>query len=450
MPSAGNEHPDRLPFLLLSDEKGNIFEHHRLKMCAAHLNGIAVPDTENLIRLPAGSNLFMLPGRHPLAYNPDREKFEEVTEYQGKEVFAVSAFMAPAHLQYHYSAYKSCDAAPRLPLYGYTAVGWLDDTFWVNGRRIDPDPRQDLDRIDHRMIKKRARTMLRRNRHNRLTVHLIKHCVFEYGCPAARNFVLRRFEAPLPTSPACNARCLGCISQQPAESCVESSQRRIAFVPNAWEVAETAVSHLEAVPDGVVSFGQGCEGEPLLQARLLEASIRKIRESIDTGTINLNTNAFDPDAVQRLCKAGLDSIRISMNSVRKPYYEAYYRPANYRFEDVVQSIETAKRCGIWVSLNYLIFPGFTDRYEEVRALEQLIESCGIDMIQTRNLNIDPEWYAEEVVLPAGRSSGEYSGESLGIKNWLGFLSQRFPDLSFGYFNPAEEFITSRQRQRKTP
>ncbi len=417
-------------------------------MAAASANGIAVPETDNLIRLPPGSNLFMLPARRPIAYNPATEEFEEVKEYRGKEVFAVSAFMAPAHMQFRYSAYKTGAGAPRLPLYGYTAAGWLDNDFWVNGCRIDPDPRQDLDRIDHKLLKKSARKMLRQSRHNRLAVHLIKNCVFEYGCPAARNYVLQRFEAPLPTSPACNARCLGCISKQPRDSCVESSQRRISFVPQAWEVAEVAAAHLEAVRGGVVSFGQGCEGEPLLQAGLLEASIRKIRERTSAGIINVNTNAFDPAAVERLCKAGLDSIRVSMNSAGKPYYEAYYRPVDYRFEDVVRSIEAAKRCGIWVSLNYLIFPGFTDSYEEVRTLERLIETYDIDMIQTRNLNIDPEWYIEDVLLPAGRRLQESPGESLGMQNWLAFLSQRFPDLSFGYFNPAEDFISKKRKRRK--
>ncbi|HBT97093.1 MAG TPA: radical SAM protein, partial [Desulfobulbaceae bacterium] len=72
--------------------------------------------------------------------------------------------------------------------------------------------------------------------------HLGK-CCLTYGCPAARNFFLGRFEAPLPTSPRCNARCLGCISLQES-GCCRSTQERITFVPSPAEIAEIAVPHL--------------------------------------------------------------------------------------------------------------------------------------------------------------------------------------------------------------
>jgi len=75
-----------------------------------------------------------------------------------------------------------------------------------------------------------------------------------------------------------------------------------------------------------VSFGQGCEGEPLINGDLLCRAVRLVREKTIRGTINLNTNASRPQAVEKLVDAGLDSIRVSVNSFREVLYNAYYRP----------------------------------------------------------------------------------------------------------------------------
>ncbi|MFN2369475.1 MAG: radical SAM protein, partial [Desulfurivibrionaceae bacterium] len=104
------------------------------------------------------------------------------------------------------------------------------------------------------------------------------------------------WEAPLPTSPVCNARCLGCISLQPS-GCCPATQDRIDFTPTPEEIAEVAAPHLERVERGVVSFGQGCEGEPLMQAEIIEKSIGMIRARTGRGTINLNSNSGMPEAV---------------------------------------------------------------------------------------------------------------------------------------------------------
>jgi wyosine [tRNA(Phe)-imidazoG37] synthetase (radical SAM superfamily) len=89
---------------------------------------------------------------------------------------------------------------------------------------------------------------------------------------------------------------------------------------------------LEEAEDAIVSFGQGCEGEPLIQWRLLERSIRKLQERTDRGTINLNTNGSFPDRVEKLCEAGLDSVRVTLNSPHRQYYNRYHKPKGYTFE----------------------------------------------------------------------------------------------------------------------
>ncbi len=75
--------------------------------------------------------------------------------------------------------------------------------------------------------------------------------------------LLGRWECPVPSSPACNANCIGCISFQPEEETIISTQDRLRFKPTAEEIVEFTVPHLETAPYPIVSFGQGCEGEPL-------------------------------------------------------------------------------------------------------------------------------------------------------------------------------------------
>ena len=110
---------------------------------------------------------------------------------------------------------------------------------------------------------------------NRLMRHLEK-CALEYGCPAGKNFFLGRYEAPLPTSVVCNARCLGCISLQ-TDNNLCACQDRISFIPDPEEIAGVALEHILKVEKAVVSFGQGCEGEPLTSADAIEKAIVLIR-----------------------------------------------------------------------------------------------------------------------------------------------------------------------------
>jgi pyruvate-formate lyase-activating enzyme len=307
---------------------------------------------------------------------------------------------------------------------------------------VDPDPRQDIERFDPAEVARRTRRRLAREPGNRLLRHLGR-CSLEYGCPAARNLFLGRWEAPLPTSPTCNARCLGCISLQEGSG-VCATQERIDFVPSAEEVCGVAVPHLQRAARAVASFGQGCEGEPLMQWRLLEKSAQGIRRATGRGTLNLNTNASLPEPLVALRDAGLDSIRVSLNSCRPEYYRRYYRPQGYDLSDVLRAARGFKAAGGFVSLNYFVLPGFTDEPEELEALYGFLGESGADLIQLRNLNIDPEWYLSGIghtsaehapggQAPAGHASG---GEPLGILRWLAALRERFPALAFGYYNPC--------------
>lgn len=423
-------HPPSLPSLIFADGKGNITDFAPLTMAGMSNGHILPPQLDELIPLPEGSELFLLPHRFPVGLDPETGEAFLVDENPYDTtggIQAVAAFMAPAHTTILTSAFKKADKhAPTLPLFAYSAVGWYDNKFWVAGFRSDNDIRQDANQFDQKVIERKTRELLKRYTSNRLVQHLGK-CCLTYCCPAARNYFLGRWEAPLPTSPQCNARCVGCISLQ-SSGCCPSTQERITFVPSAKEISEIAVDHLLHAEKPIVSFGQGCEGEPLLQADTIEKAIQHIRRETSVGTINLNSNASLPRNVKKLAISGLDSLRVSLNSAQTAYYERYYKPVNYSFADVLTSICEMKAENKFVSLNYFIMPGFTDTSQEFDSLCELIEKCSPDYIQLRNLNMDPDWYLESLQFP-GKEEG------MGILTWKNKLKTTFPAIGLGYFNP---------------
>lgn len=427
----------RVPNLVYSDGRGNIYDVPEIEMAGRTGFSFVKIDPKDLIPLPEGSQLFELPGRKPIGF--DRKTGKKVVFDDG---WAVAAFIAPAHTQLFLSAYEKENKAPILPLFAYTAVGWLDGKFYVPAIRIDPDRRQDCDQFDHNLVIENVNKKLKQYPRNRLIHHLGENCALRYLCPAARNYFLGRWEAPIPTSPGCNANCIGCISYQPQESGVPNTQDRLTFIPTVEEIVEVAVPHLENAPRPVVSFGQGCEGEPLLVWEVIRDAIKEIRKKTKRGIININTNASKPDAIQELCKAGLDSVRVSMNSVIPEIYHRYYRPNNYSFDDVVESIKIARKFNCWVSINYFVFPGMTDWIEEYQELVKFIEKTDISMIQWRNFNIDPDWYLELIGVNG-------NGKVLGVGTVMKLIRKKFPHIAYGYFNPPLEVMRKYHKMRKT-
>lgn len=412
-----------VPKMVYADSSGQVYDHPRLKMAVWDGHQIRLPNEDELVPLPEGSDLFLMPRRFPLGFSG---KKNHLIEYDGADEggsVAVSAFLAPAYLRLTHPAVRTLDQAPTLPLFAYSPVGWADGIFWTTAVRIDPEKRQDPALFELPKVRSGVDRDLTKMPENRLLKQLRK-CALEYGCRAAQNFFLKRWECPLPTAKSCNASCLGCISWQDGE--IPVTQERIAFTPTAAEIAQVACTHFARVEDPVASFGQGCEGEPLTRASLLIDAVKLIRKEYSQETVNLNTNASMPEAVEELADVGLSSIRVSMASPSPELYNAYHRPSGYDFDHVLASIKIAKDKGLFVSLNLLVFPGLTDRASETAALGRLVDDFGIDMIQWRNLNVDPEYYLDQMPGPE---------QGIGILKLLSDVSASHPKLKHGYFNP---------------
>jgi pyruvate-formate lyase-activating enzyme len=416
------------PYLLYSDGKGNIFEDETL-YAIGRAGWDAFPvEIDEWIKLPEGGSLYELPGRKGIGIDVLTGEMRLC-----EKGWAVAAFIPPAHTGTFIAAFETAPDAETLPLFCYTAAGWHNDEFYVTALRIENDIRQECAGYDPEKIELGVEAMLEAYPNNRLVNHLAETCCRTYTCPAARNYFIGRWECPIPTSPACNSNCIGCISFQPESESITSPQDRLQFKPSVEEIVEFTVPHLMNAPFPLVSFGQGCEGEPLLMWETIRESIKEIRKHTSRGSININTNGSMPKAVRALCEAGLDSIRVSTNSLQKSWYEKYYRPNNYKFEDIIESLRIVDEFGGWSSINYFVFPGMTDTEGEYEALRKVIKETNLKMIQWRNFNIDPDWYL-------GKMGITEPMEIFGIKNLMQMLRDEFPNLKYGYFNPPMERI----------
>ncbi len=423
--------PRHLPKLIFADSKNQIFDHPDLCMAGMSGQEPVLPEEIELIPLPAGSRLFTIPDTPPVAWDNRKKCFVTVEKSHGirGHIQAVSAFMSPGFAR---TLLPACDYSRKkihLPLWSYTAAGWDEERecFVVAATKVDSNRNWNPENYDDRKLDPLVRKMLAEMPDNRLLEQLGR-CAIDYHCFAAKNLFFRRWEAPLPTSPVCNSACLGCISLQPSDCC-QANHDRISFVPTPEEICEIALPHLELAPEPIVSYGQGCEGDPILQAPVIAEATRRLKKATSLGTVNFNSNGSIPDRVALLCDAGMDSFRFSMNSVIEERYNAYYRPKGYCFGDVLESLKIAKAQGRFTMINYLISPGASDAPDEVEALLGFVARTGIDMIQMRNLSIDPEYY--------NRALG-ITDRGIGMYRLMEKLKENFPRLQFGYYNRTKE------------
>jgi pyruvate-formate lyase-activating enzyme len=366
--------------LAYADARGRVY-FDETKQPLADGGIVRAPRPDELLPLPDGAVVTMLPGRAPLLDGGRRAARRT----------ALGVLLPAGYTRTLLPAFERRSDAPQLPLFGYTFAAVVDDRLVVAAMRTDESedwqPRRfgagELDGLVARRLADGPR--------NR-TLAQLAVCAREYGCFTAQNVFLARGEAAIPVAPRCNAACVGCISELAPESEIPSPQRRIAFEPVIDDLAAIGIRHLTNVADGIVSFGQGCEGEPLLRAGAIAAAIERIRAACSNGTINCNTNGSLPKALQRLIDSGLQAVRISLNSFRPDVYRAYYRPAGYDLDDVLASIALAVEAGLRVSLNLLTHPGVTDERAEVEAAEAFLSRHRVTLVQTRTLNIDPDVY----------------------------------------------------------
>lgn len=385
--------------LLYTNEKGDLLVDRTLE--AAGCRGSQVIKLQNYIPMPEGSTLTSLPYRTALGVDslghpaPTRE-----------EGWPVAALLPQGYTRTLLPAYETPENCGEkvLPLLGYTAVAMDKGRLVVAAVQTDDEDRWNPEHFNTKDLPLRIKKVESMFPHNRI-IEQLAFCSMEYGCFTAQNLFYRRWEGGLPVSRSCNAGCIGCISKQESQVC-PSPQGRISFRPKVKEIAEVGYFHLSGKnKDNIISFGQGCEGEPSLEAERIAKAIKVIRENTSAGTINMNTNAGYTPNIRQIVDSGLDTMRVSLFSAIPEHYQSYYRPKSYLLEDVKNSIKYSVDKGVYVSLNLLTFPGYTDREEEIEALLDFIQETGVSKVQLRNLNIDCDYFYDSMDIEPTKSLG---------------------------------------------
>jgi pyruvate-formate lyase-activating enzyme len=405
--------------LVYADEQGNVFDHPDYIALGRSGDMIVELMEEELIPLPRGATLVGLPHTRPVFIEPDTGEMKMLSgNYQ-----AVGALLPQGFTRLALPGYVKTDKNEKFPLFGYTSVVWKNGGFYVAAEQSDDPYKWDPLNCDRGEVRKQVERLTSKYPENRLYKHL-SNCALGYECLTSSNTFLQRWEGGVPVSYSCNAGCFGCISEQPDDSGFVAPQTRMNFKPTVNEIVEIMLEHLKT-PESIISFGQGCEGEPSTQAKIIVEAMRIVRSQTKLGYININTNAGLTDFMRAIVDAGLDLMRVSTISALDEHYNAYYKPRAYTLANVEKSLKYATDKGVYTSINYLIFPGVTDREEEIEAMIGFAKRTGLKLIQMRNLNIDPESYLN-LIPPA-------KGEIYGMKQMLEIFREELPDVVIGSY-----------------
>lgn len=410
-------------YTLYADRAGNLLDCPALAMLGRSGSQWVEPEKEEMMILPRGASLVTLPGYLPAGLDEEGQ-ISLIGHLPGDQegISAVAALLPQGFTRTLLPAAVLHQADTPLPLYGYAAVGLAQDKIYVAAAQSDEHRKWHPINYNTKSLRARIERMRKKYPENRILAQLAR-CSLEYGCYTAQNIFYQRWEGGIPSMTACNANCLGCISENHGP--FAAPQNRLTFRPGWEEIAQLGQEHLEKAREAIISFGQGCEGEPSLNAATLSRAIRVMRSKTDRGTINMNTNAGYTQGIKQICDAGLDSMRVTIFSCWEENYQRYHRPLNYSWPDVGKSINYAKERGALVSLNLLVFPGFTDREQEMEALLNFVHGHPVDMIQLRNLNIDPEYLWSNV---AG------DGLGMGIVQFMEILKKEIPQVKLGSYS----------------
>lgn len=408
---------------LYANAAGEIMEHPYLGLLGRSGNQWLIPENSEMMPLPLGSSLVKIPNHLAVGIDPDGRPacIESDPLEAGQAAWAVAALLPQGFTRTLLPACVKAAEDKGLPLFAYTAVGLKDDKVFAAAVQSDTHRKWHPVHYNTDGLPARINRLIKKFPANRI-VRQLARCSLEYGCFTAQNIFYQRWEGGIPTMYACNAACIACISE--SREGVDSPQNRLDYKPDVAEIAELGSLHLSQARDAIISFGQGCEGEPSLNAPDLSLAVLQMRQKTDQGTININTNAGYTHGIKLMCDAGLDAMRVSIFSCQEENYRLYHCPRNYKLDDVRKSIDYAKDRGVKVALNLLLYPGFHDQEAEIDALLEFVQKHGVDMIQMRNLNIDPEIMMK--TFPG-------SEQGIGIANYLALLQETIPDVKIASY-----------------
>lgn len=342
-----------------SDRSGRVFVSADYRATALDGDGPAV--LERAIPLPPEARLVPLADR--AAIGIDRRGLPRPL---GPARWALAAILRPGLLRTHLPAVDpAADVAPLEPLpYAAVAADAAGELVVAAVTLGDASPMAPAaDDIASRITER-----LRREPSNRLLRQLAR-CAREYECPAARNAFLGRGECALPIGAPLNDRAGPVVAPRRREERAPTGEPT-AMRATAEDVAAVANAHFAAGGTSV-SFGHGCEGEPLGLVRTVTGAVGLITRPA-AGEIILRTNGSSAAALARAADAGIDRAIVALASAAGPTYERVHAPIGYRWTDVRASLREAASRKLALTIELLSLPGLTDRESEARAIVALL------------------------------------------------------------------------------
>ena len=345
-----------------SDRSGRVFVS--ADYGATALDGDAPAVFDRALPLPPDAQLVPLADR--AAIGIDRRGQPRPL---GPARWALAAVLGPGYLRTHVPACDAAtDVAPLEPL-PYAAVAADQAGEIVVGAVAIGAPVQGSasSRISGDELATRITERLRNEPSNRLLRQLVR-CAREYECQAARNAFLGRGECALPLGAPSN--------DHPGPSvALRRRDERAPIEPTAMpataaEAAAVANAHFRAGGTSV-SFGQACEGDPLLLVRTIADAAALITRPGGTEIV-LRTNGSSAAALARAADAGIDRVVVALTSAHGPTYERVHGPIGHRWTDVRASLRDAAGRKLALTIELLTLPGLTDREAEARELVALL------------------------------------------------------------------------------
>lgn len=326
---------------------------------AAVFDGTAIGSLADAIPLPAGTDVVPLPTRPAIGLDRSGRPRE-----LGPGRWGAAAIVPLGYLRTGLPAYaEDAEDSPLRPR-AYAAVGADANGDLVTSATLLDAEAATVDGRSAPDLPARI-TATQRDLPSSRVLRQLARCAKEYRCRAAANAFLREHDCALPVAARAN--------EQPPDALVlrddadASPTEPAAFKPTSGDLADVASRHLDG-GGTLVAFGRACEGEPLLEVRVVDAAITGIRERTRRGTVHLETNGSSPIALRRLCDAGLDSVAVRVVSARAETYESLHHPDGFRFADIRAAIANVVGANASLTLRVPTLPGLTDRAPELDAL----------------------------------------------------------------------------------
>jgi hypothetical protein len=207
--------------LLFADDRGVVYDHPIL-LAAVRSGDALLPPPERPVPLPEGATLAMLPGRRPVGLDPATGALTVLSQVKvGRRSFAPHAVGATLPPGFTRTFLPACarpalamaDDAPVLPQWAYTAAALGPEGFVVFALRTDR--RRHWSPAAHSTAELPGLVEARIAATGNPIYRQLSRCALEWRCFTAQNTFYGRDEGAIPSSAACNAACVGCLSEQP-------------------------------------------------------------------------------------------------------------------------------------------------------------------------------------------------------------------------------------------